>query len=356
MAAFDRSNGNIVVRVVYDGPSGAGKTENLRQLVQTFTSQRRGELSSPGTWDEHTAYFDWLNFNGGVVSGHALRAQLVTVPGRSVLTRRRWQLVRAADVIVFVCESTNRGLKEAKRWLELLRAQLAASALGPPIIVQANKQDVADAVSPRDLAKALGLPSDAEVVAASAATGAGVRETVVRAIRAAAALAERDVIDKGADGLPDAGDEAELLSALDGSAQLRTVLDLDGRSPPPFPDEDVASGSVWPGTTGRVVLRALARALTCSGIARVAAPSSAFVFRVGELRLETSLTRRFENHPDARSALLEMARERVRLGDAQTTLVLATGDDGATWVWSIAPWTAPAEVTTNDAGWEDVAP
>jgi signal recognition particle receptor subunit beta len=343
MASFDRRFGHIVVRVVYDGPAGAGKTENLKQLVQTFTSQRRGELSSPRQREESTPYFDWLYLNGGVVAGHALRAQLVTVPGRSVLTRRRWQLVKTADVVVFVCESTARGLKEGRRWLELLRAHLAAAALKPPVIVQANMQDLPDAIPAAELAAALGLPTDGEVVAASATTGTGVRETVVHAIRAAASLAERAIIDRGVDGLPDAEDEDSLLAQLDGSAQMRTVIELEEGPLPPFPDEDVTSGCVWPGTTGRAVLRTLARSLAATGVtrAREQGGDGRIVLKAGDMALRTSTSARYPDLPTARVALLEAARSYVRVGALaapETTLVLATEEGGATWLWRITRW------------------
>jgi signal recognition particle receptor subunit beta len=339
MAAFDEKFGHIVVRVVYDGPASSGKTENLKQLVKTFTSQRRGELSSPRQRDGSTPYFDWLYLNGGVVSGHGLRAQLVTVPGRSVLTRRRWQLVKTADVIVFVCESTARGVKEGKRWLELLRARLASTAAAPPLVVQANKQDLPDALPPGEVARALGLASDAELVAATATSGSGVRETVVRAIRAAASLAERDIIARGIEGLRSAEDESELLAQLDGSAQMRRAL--AGDDVPPFPDEDVASDCVWPATSGRTVLRSLARALASEGVEHMPSDDGAIVVRAGAFFLRTSRAGRFDDAEAARAALVARARAQVRLDEelaAQTTLVLALGADGSSWLWAIAPW------------------
>lgn len=368
MSTFDRNHGHIVVRVVYDGPSTAGKTENLKQLVRTFTSQRRGELSSPRQQDETTAYFDWLYLNGGVVGGHALRAQLLTVPGRSTLTRRRWQLVRSADVIVFVCESTSNGVREAKRSLELLRAHLEASGLNPPIIVQANKQDLPDALPEVEVARALGLEQDAELVAASAAVGNGVRETIVRAIRAAASLAEREILARGVEGMPYTQDEADLLAQLDGSAQMRAALELGSGSDadeeplPSFPDEDVASSCLWPSTSGRKVLRALARALVTGRVTRLRSEARSIRLRVGDLVMTTALARCTNDPGAARAALFELARAYVRAGSfvpPETTLVLAAGSNGATdgsapsapvedrpspdsgpiWLWTISPWT-----------------
>jgi len=343
MAAFDRKLGHIIVRVVYDGPAGAGKTENLKRLVETVTSQRRGELASPGERDGSTAYFDWLYLNGGVVAGHPLRAQLVTVPGRSVLTRRRWQLVKTADVVVFVCESSVRGAKEARRWLELLRANLSASDRSPPIVVQANKQDLPGALGCEELARALGLPSDGEVVAASAVSGPGVRDTVVRAIRAAAGLAEAELLEKGVDRMMEAEESNELLAQLDGSAQMRAAISVTDADLPPFPNEDISSGCVWPGTTGRAVLRLLARGLT-SGVRSVDDSGSAVILRAGDFRLQTSRAQRFDDLALGKTALLEHARARVRIGAlnaSETTLVLATDDGGAAWLWTVSPWTTP---------------
>lgn len=339
MAAFDAHSGHIVVRVVFDGPLGSGKTANLQQLVHTFSPPRRGELSSPGDRGQGTCFFDWLNLSGGVVAGQPLRAQLVSVPGRYELARRRWQLVRSADVIVFVCDSTPNGIVDARRSFALLRAQLALVSPNVPVIVQANKQDEDGALSPEEVARALGAAEDVEVVAASAARGTGVRDTVVRAIRSAAALAERSVIAGGVDALAPARDEVALLAELSGTAQLARVLGTSDAAVPPFPQEDVADGSVWPRRTGRAALRAVARAL--AGDRLDAAPRTDGLpirVRAGDLHLETGPDRRHGSRESARAQLFELAQAQLRLGplrDPRRTFVLAE-DGGATWVWSIA--------------------
>ncbi|HEX7604440.1 MAG TPA: hypothetical protein VF316_22630, partial [Polyangiaceae bacterium] len=146
MTSFDHKQRRIIVRAVYDGPGHAGKTTNLKQLVAAFTTQRRGELLSPGETDGRTVLFDWLHIDGGIVGGHPLRCELLTVPGQSVLAKRRWHVLRTADVIVFVCDSTPKGVKEGRRWLELLRARASADEYPPPLIVQANKQDLEGAL------------------------------------------------------------------------------------------------------------------------------------------------------------------------------------------------------------------
>lgn len=341
MAAFDRKHGHIVVRVVYDGPSGAGKTSNLEQLVQSFSAQRRGELSSPrSTPGEATRYFDWLYFNGGVVAGHALRAQLVTVPGLATLERRRRQILATADVVVFVCESSPTGVAAARARLLLFRAHFAGRR-EPPLVLQANKQDAADAMPAAALVDALGSPPGTEVVAASATAGEGVRETVVRAIRAAAALAEREIVERGVDGLALAGSETELLAALDGTDRLRSALGGGAGGAPTLPCEDAPHDALWPARGARRLVRGLMREVVEGQGLEASVERGWIQVRVGSFRLRTS-RQPYVDAAAARLAMLERARQHLtaRASAEAVAFALARADDGATWLW---------ELTTLDA-------
>jgi hypothetical protein len=82
MAAFDPHERKILVRVVYDGPGFAGKTTNIQQLHGFFTDRRRGDLITPEAKEGRTQFFDWMHLDGGLVHGHGLRCQLVSVPGQ----------------------------------------------------------------------------------------------------------------------------------------------------------------------------------------------------------------------------------------------------------------------------------
>jgi hypothetical protein len=205
MAIFDREGQRLIVRVVYDGVERAGKTTNLQQLCGFFTSRRRGELYTPEADDDRTVFFDWLHLDAGLVAGYPLRCQLVTVPGQVALERRRWHLLRAADVVVFVTDSTPEGVEQSRSLLALVNQYLQSSPGEiAPLVVQANKQDLAGAQEPGVVLAALGLPADVPSVGARAHDGVGVRETVVLAIRAAANRAQGLVLARGIDAL--AGD------------------------------------------------------------------------------------------------------------------------------------------------------
>jgi hypothetical protein len=177
-------------------------------------------------------------------------------------------------------------------------------------------------------------------VPSSATSGDGIRETIVRAIRAAASLAEREILARGVEGMPHAQDETELLAQLDGSAQMRAALEPD-RELPPFPDEDVASEWVWPSASGRKVLRALARRLATGGVTRLDSDPGSIRLRVGDLCMHTTPARRTLDPAAARAAMIDLAAAHLRGRspmDPDPTLVLAKGGDDSIWLWTISPW------------------
>lgn len=249
MAVFDKDQQKIVVRVLYDGPANAGKSTNLRQLCNFFTTRRRSELYTPEELEGRTQYFDWLQVEGGLVGGVGLRCELLTVPGQRALAHRRSRLLRAADVVVFVTESTPEALEHTRPGVERLRAFLATEGLGEvPLLVQANKQDHPRAMPPEEVPAALGLPEDTVVVGARSCEGAGVRETAVLAIRAAATRIQRLVLAEGLGALPPVSETPEQLYAsmhaedvaAHGSAPVSTALAEVLAHPEAMPPEEPA--------------------------------------------------------------------------------------------------------------------
>jgi signal recognition particle receptor subunit beta len=212
MAVYDPDAKKLVVRVVYDGPGMAGKTTNLRQLCSFFTRQRRSDLYTGSTVGERTLCLDWLQLDGGLVRGHELRCHLLTVPGQAVLSRRRQLLLSLADATVFVVESTERGLEEARpMWLSMLECTGGMDA-GVPVVLQTNKQDQPGALGPAEIRERWQLDSRIAVVAAQATNGTGVRETVVLAIRATAVALQEQLQGNGIAGLEgryESGEELE---------------------------------------------------------------------------------------------------------------------------------------------------
>jgi hypothetical protein len=394
MAVFDRDQQKIVVRVVYDGPANAGKTTNLAQLCRFFTTMRRGELVAFEERAGRTLFFDWLHLDGGLVGGYPLRCQLVTVPGQAVLARRRQHLLKKADAVVFVCESTASGLDIGRRMLEtLLRPDADGAQRAPcvPLVFQANKQDIPGCLEAPALAEALGLPPSVAVVGARAHEGIGVRETVVLAVRAAANRVQRELLALGLGALVGEAETSDALrSALEAeeagqtssaaSAVLSTLGDdFAAQEPPrpppppceapdpPLPDPNVSFGLVWPAALGREIIREVARheavrrddLVGRHGTSDGSGTSDAIIFRAAGWCLKTSRRRRYTDAEEARNAMVLLARRKTSLGPLlppRTVLCLTPDTESGHWLWTVSPWltTLRAWMTQADAACDEV--
>lgn len=185
MAYFDAERGEVVLRVVYDGLATAGKTANLRALHAAFTARALGDLIVPAeTATGRTLFFDWLELSAGYVDDWPLRCQVLSVPGQLVFAERRFRLLCEIDAVILVSDSTPKGVDAARIAIVFLEQALRSSQQADvPIVVQANKQDLPDALAPSEIARRLDLDRDRPVIAATAITGEGVRETLLCALQ-----------------------------------------------------------------------------------------------------------------------------------------------------------------------------
>ncbi|HEY2407812.1 MAG TPA: ADP-ribosylation factor-like protein [Polyangiaceae bacterium] len=184
MASFDSARNCHIVRIVYDGPGVAGKTTNLKRICDVIPSSRRTEIYTPAELKGRTMFFDWLEIDGPTHDGAHIKFQLITVPGQVERNYRRKPLVEMADVVAFVCDSSPTQIPDTMRTFSRLRALLRRRNDRLPLIVQANKQDVSDAMPPAKLRKRLRLDADVPMISATAVNGKGVKETLMAAIKA----------------------------------------------------------------------------------------------------------------------------------------------------------------------------
>ncbi|HEY0190675.1 MAG TPA: GTPase domain-containing protein, partial [Kofleriaceae bacterium] len=180
---IDSDAGEIVIRLVYDGPPEAGKTTSLRALAGSLTRPSQ----SPAEDDRgRTLWFDWMEYIGGRFEGCQIRCQIVSVAGQRELAARRRRVIAGADVVVFVADSAAGELPTTMAYLGELREMLAEVQPPVGVILQANKRDLPDAVPLAQLRTAiaeLGWPVG--LVESTAAAGTGIRETFVYAVRLA---------------------------------------------------------------------------------------------------------------------------------------------------------------------------
>lgn len=405
MPIYDPYEQRMAVRVVYDGVACAGKTTNLRQLCMLLAAQRSSEVHSPADLHGRTLYFDWMNVMAGVVCGFPLLCQVVSVPGQVVLTPRRRHLLATADVVVFVCESSEASVAAARAGLALYDEIARERGVRVPLVIQANKQDQPGALDGAALVHALGRDG-ATVVEAIASEGIGVVDTFVGAVRSVAraiqtrseqpgfridvrrAETAAEVLARLVEQQIDPEWAAEMLleeaqaaflveeasttvarddvvkstsaaAAVDLSRMLASTSippqaednrwvtacapQLLSGSVPTLPTPDVPTGFIWPAHTGRATVRAL-------GLEGAGAGT---LDDRGNLKhvthdhvVHTSTRSRFADGEAARQALVRNARECTQLARLlipETVLVAQPASDGACWIWTVRP-----DVTTID--------
>jgi signal recognition particle receptor subunit beta len=301
MPIHDGDAGEIVIRVVYDGPPEAGKTTSLRALAGSLAQTA---VTPHEDADGRTLWFDWMEYTGGRYEGCRIRCQIVSVPGQPALAARRRMLLADADVVVCVVDTSPSAWSASADHAVRLCAELAtATAPVPGVVVQANKRDLPDAVTLDEVRAQLRRACRAiGVVESIAADGTGIREAFVYAVRLALDRV-RELMVTGAlpQGTPALDSADALLARMQADERAGTMEPEAAPLPPPPvvfdasddsvaasllrevlahevastwpavggtgapsgaprpPDTSVPSGAIWPPVEGRAILYEVAQ-------------------------------------------------------------------------------------------------
>lgn len=175
------------IKLVFYGPALGGKTTTLGALQRILDPRQASELISIRTPDDRTLLFDLLALELGEIGGRRVSLKLLTVPGQVPHDTARRVVLQAADGLIFVADSSP-GRREQNVWsLQNLRMNMRVAGLDPeelPIVYAFNKQDLAEAAEPEQVAGWLGIDA-ARGFATVAAEGRGVFEPFAAACRAA---------------------------------------------------------------------------------------------------------------------------------------------------------------------------
>jgi signal recognition particle receptor subunit beta len=170
----------INCKIVYYGAGLGGKTTNLQVIYQKTAEQQKGKMISLATETERTLFFDFLPLDLGSVRGFKTRIHLYTVPGQVFYDASRKLILRGVDGIVFVADSQEQRMDANVEALDNLMSNLKEHGYDfnkIPYVLQLNKRDLPNILSPEDLNKELRKKNEA-VVEAVAFQGAGVFETL----------------------------------------------------------------------------------------------------------------------------------------------------------------------------------
>ncbi len=188
VARLDRTHRLLELKLVYWGPAFGGKTTTLRALHGACAQSGRGELTSIETEQERTYFFDYAPLDLPRFLGFALRLHAYTVPGQAAYVETRRRILNGSDVVVFVADASP-SAREAnvESWRQLDDAMRAYEPGGRPwpVIVTANKQDVAGAAPAADVLRTLRDAVPARAVLAVHGTVAPTRVGVLESFREA---------------------------------------------------------------------------------------------------------------------------------------------------------------------------
>ncbi len=170
----------INCKIVYYGAGLGGKTTNLQVIYQKTAEQQKGKMISLATETERTLFFDFLPLDLGNVRGFKTRIHLYTVPGQVFYDASRKLILRGVDGIVFVADSQEQRMDANVEALDNLMSNLKEHGYDfnkIPYVLQLNKRDLPNILSPDDLNKELRKKNEA-VIEAVAFQGIGVFETL----------------------------------------------------------------------------------------------------------------------------------------------------------------------------------
>jgi signal recognition particle receptor subunit beta len=165
MAVFNYAGGEINAKVVYYGPALSGKTTNIEYLYAKMPANAKGKLVSMKTRSDRTLFFDFLPLDIGEINDFKIRILLYTVPGQVYYNATRKLVLKGADAVVFVADSSAAKMDENIESLRNLEENLNEHDLTLdtiPWVIQYNKRDVSDAMSVEDLSarlNPLGVPN-----------------------------------------------------------------------------------------------------------------------------------------------------------------------------------------------------
>jgi mutual gliding-motility protein MglA len=180
MVFFNYALRKLNAKIVYYGPGLCGKTTNLQWIHDHFEGGQRGKMISLATEGDRTIFFDLLPIDIGSIRGMDVTLQLYTVPGQVHYNSTRQLVLRGADGVVFVADSQRTMKASNAESFENLQENLMLQGIDIksfPHILQFNKRDLRDLLSPEDLNESLNVFS-CPIFEAIATEGIGVQESL----------------------------------------------------------------------------------------------------------------------------------------------------------------------------------
>ena len=148
--------GNVRVKIVMYGPARSGKTTLLKRLAEEVEASWKAKVRSIDDPEGQTLFFDFAPFE---LVDKPLAVDIFTVPGKYIHLRQREQIVKGADMIIFVGDYSNDRLKDN---IESLRELVEVVDKQVPVILAMNKYDLVYRLNKKELEE--NIPQELEIV------------------------------------------------------------------------------------------------------------------------------------------------------------------------------------------------
>ncbi|MFX1251548.1 MAG: ATP/GTP-binding protein [Promethearchaeota archaeon] len=140
------------LKIVFFGPSMAGKTTALKWLYNNLEDVEKGRFTELSGSDDLTLFFDFVPFTA---TPHVIFDVYTTAGGDRHKTQRKIVL-NSVDGILFMADSSVSALDKNKQSIAELE-ELEGLGKEIPLIVALNRRDLPDALPKRQLLAELGI-------------------------------------------------------------------------------------------------------------------------------------------------------------------------------------------------------
>ena len=264
MALINHARQEINAKIVYCGPAGAGKATNLNFIYRRLKAEFRGSLKSLELQGDRMLYFDFMPPEQERINDYQVRFHVYTLTG-PVTNTASWRMVlKGADGVIVVVDAAPERLAANREALQTLSESLRSSGktlAALPSAIQLNKQDLAKAQSPEELAAAINhdrLP----LVPAVAARGEGVLESLFQVVRMVMKMLRESGIDLAE------GEQLPTSMVLPATGDEVVAPPAGGEASPvnrPEPLPSSASASLQPRTEAVSATRSPSLSVTLAG-------------------------------------------------------------------------------------------
>ncbi len=180
MALVNHAKKEINVKIVFCGPSEAGKSTLLKAMYAKLPTECRGLLRSMGLQQDRMLFFDFTHPEGGYSEKYRVRVHVYTLTG-AVTQEHAWKMVlKGVDGIAFVADSAPVRQDANRNMFNQVKAALNSYGKvleDVSMAVLCSKCDIPTALSTEEIRQSLSVVSH-PIVPVVAPTGEGVLESL----------------------------------------------------------------------------------------------------------------------------------------------------------------------------------